>query len=286
MQFKRYEDVSEFYDRAEPFLLAHEAENCLMLGLCNNLMTTDFYREPPYLGLVEDRGDVAGAVLRTPPHNLILSAAMDENAVAAILDDVGAAYDSLPGVVGPKTSSKRFAELWAGKMGKNCRLNMAERIYRLAAVRPVSGVSGEGRPAGQEDRDLLIRWFMDFSAEALEGMPNEDAERGVDLRLSREPNMGGLRIWWDAGQPVSFAGYGGPTPNGIRIGPVYTPPELRGHGYASACVAALSQEMLDRGRKFCFLFTDLSNPTSNHVYQSIGYEPVSDVDEYRFEDRA
>ena len=70
--------------------------------------------------------------------------------------------------------------------------------------------------------------------------------------------------------------------SGIRIGPVYTPPALRGRGYASACVARLSQDKLDEGRTFCFLYTDLSNPTSNHIYQEIGYEPVCDVADYRF----
>jgi predicted GNAT family acetyltransferase len=79
-----------------------------------------------------------------------------------------------------------------------------------------------------------------------------------------------------------MAGYAGPTPHGIRIGPVYTPPGQRGRGYASACVARLSQDMLDAGRTYCFLYTDLTNPTSNHIYQQIGYEPVCDVAEYRF----
>jgi predicted GNAT family acetyltransferase len=79
-----------------------------------------------------------------------------------------------------------------------------------------------------------------------------------------------------------MAGYAGPTPNGIRVGPVYTPPHLRGRGYASACVAALSQELLDTGHKFCFLFTDLLNATSNHIYQVIGYQPIVDVDMYQF----
>lgn len=71
----------------------------------------------------------------------------------------------------------------------------------------------------------------------------------------------------------------------LRVAPVYTPPELRGRGYASACVAAVTQAQFDRGRRFCFLFTDLANPTPNEIYQAIGYEPVCDVDEYRFEAR-
>src|SRR5262249_2708804 len=134
------------------------------------------------------------------------------------------------------------------------------------------------------DRDLLIKWLIDFEEEALGLRVHDRTEKQVDNRLTGDPQLMGWRIWCDEGKPVSLVGYGGRTENGIRVGPVYTPPELRGHGYASACVAATSQELLDKGRKFCFLFTDLSNPTSNHIYQSIGYEPVSDVDEYRFGD--
>ena len=89
-------------------------------------------------------------------------------------------------------------------------------------------------------------------------------------------------IWEVDNTPVSMAGYAGPTPNGIRIGAVYTPPELRNNGYASAVTAGLSQYLLDSGKDFCFLFTDLLNPTSNKIYQQIGYQPVCDVDRYLF----
>ncbi len=89
-------------------------------------------------------------------------------------------------------------------------------------------------------------------------------------------------LWEDAGEVVALAGAAGPTPRGIRIGPVYTPPDRRGRGYASNLVAEVSRRQLAAGRSFCFLFTDLANPTSNHIYQTIGYEPVVDVDQYRF----
>ena len=77
--------------------------------------------------------------------------------------------------------------------------------------------------------------------------------------------------------------YGGPTPNGARIGPIYTPPDQRRRGYGSALTADLTQLQLDRGRRFCFLFTDLANPTSNSIYQQIGYRPVSDSAQWAFE---
>ena len=88
---------------------------------------------------------------------------------------------------------------------------------------------------------------------------------------------GGFPLWEDGGAVVSASGWGGPTPNGIRIGPVYTPPELRGRGYATALVAELSQTLLDEGRRFCFLFTDLANPTSNAIYERIGYVRVCEA---------
>ena len=91
-----------------------------------------------------------------------------------------------------------------------------------------------------------------------------------------------------AGDVVSIAGWGGATPNGIRIGPVYTPPELRRHGYATALTADLSQSLLDGrlfdgGRRFCFLYTDLANPTSNAIYERIGYVRAAESAEILFE---
>jgi len=88
------------------------------------------------------------------------------------------------------------------------------------------------------------------------------------------------------GKPVSLAGFGGPTPNGLRIGPVYTPPEHRGHGFGSAVTAAASQVALDHGKRFCFLYTDLANPTSNAIYMRLGYRPVCDSREVAFRARS
>jgi predicted GNAT family acetyltransferase len=136
------------------------------------------------------------------------------------------------------------------------------------------------RLATIDDRDLLIAWVDAFLVEALERRSLDEAAVLVDRSF-----RAGTRTWYlweDGDRPVSVAASGGPTPHGIRIGPVYTPRELRRHGYASAVTAAASQAELDHGRRFVFLFTDLSNPTSNKIYQQIGYEPVIDVDQVAF----
>jgi predicted GNAT family acetyltransferase len=151
---------------------------------------------------------------------------------------------------------------------------MEERIFELAEVIPPLPVNGAIRAATPDDRPLLVDWLTAFGREAL---GEDDATRvaaSVDDWLAGK----GRSLWlWDDGGPRSLTGVGGRTPNGTRIGPVYTPPDHRGRGYASALVAAVSQAQLDAGLKFCFLYTDLTNRTSNKIYQAIGYRPVTDA---------
>ena len=135
----------------------------------------------------------------------------------------------------------------------------------------------------REDEELVLEWYANFHRDGLGDDPDPSRVKKQVLRyMNAEKLYRGLMIWDLDGKPVSMAGYSGPTPNGIRIGAVYTPPDLRRKGYASACTAGLSQHLLDLGFQFCFLFTDLLNPTSNHIYQQIGFEPVCDVDQYSF----
>ncbi len=283
MRLVRFDDAPAFYARADQFLLAREAEHNLMLGLCSTLIQQPGHYQDPYMVLVADGDAVVAAALRTPPFNLVLSLILDEARAGAALDliarDTHALYGTLPGVGGPIPVSQTFAAQWHALTGQPYRISMRERIYRLDAVTPVTGVPGTFRRATPADRPLLDDWIYGFYREALGTSERDSAERWVDDALTSP--VRGLYLWEDA-DPVALAGYGGPTPHSMRIGPVYTPPEWRRKGYASACVAALSQLMLDEGRHFCTLFTDLSNPTSNHIYQTVGYRPVCDVDVYAF----
>jgi predicted GNAT family acetyltransferase len=127
------------------------------------------------------------------------------------------------------------------------------------------------RPATPADLDVLAAWvqaFRESIGEAFLGGARELAEQRI--------RDGEMFLWHVEGQPVAMAGAIGPTRNGIRIVLVYTPPEHRNRGYASNLVATLTQHQLDAGRRFCFLTTDLTNPTSNKIYRQIGYRPVSE----------
>lgn len=287
MRLHRFEDINQFYPRVEPFLLAREAQHCLMLGLCTTLMKANIYEQPPYLACVEDQGEVVAVALRTPPHFLILSEVKDSSPLSLVVKDAYDLYPDLQGITGPTESCRLFAEYWGRLTEQRFYRAQAMRLYRQDVVQSVKNVSGQPDIPGEADRETLTRWWMAFAAEALmEEISPEVAERNVKIRLEGPAELRGLRVWRDQGEVVSLVGYGGLTPNGIRIGPVYTPPELRGRGYASALTASVSQEMFDRGRKFCFLFTDLNNPTSNHIYQEIGYRPVMDADTYHFEGKS
>jgi hypothetical protein len=276
LTLRRFENVEDFEARALPFLVEREAENNLFLGICANIRAGRY--SDPYLCVVEQGDDVVGAAFRTPPHQLGLSHIVDAEALGAIAEDVRAAFETLPGVVGRTDDARAFAQAWSEITGQRFTVGMNQRIYETEQAHAPEGVNGEFRDATPAERDLLVDWVRAFHDEA--GGILTSAEEAVDFRLGEE--YGGLVIWWD-GSPVSMAGYGGPTPNGARVGPVYTPRELRGRGYASACTAALTKRLLDSGRRFVFLYTDLANPTSNSIYQKIGYRPVCDVDQYRFE---
>jgi GNAT superfamily N-acetyltransferase len=290
MQLARFADIDEFAARAEPYLLAHEATHCLSLGLLATLPGEPLPGgEIPYMALVEDQGAVVLVAMQTPPFGLILSLLAPDvaanpdatqQALALVADNVWSRYpDRLPGVNAPVPVSRLFAEQWRRQSGRAARLDVQERAYQLEKVIPAADVPGTFRPVAEDDRDLLMRWMAEYADEAL---PQERINPAAWVeRYFASPSRGGYL--WEDGGPVTWVGYGNPTAHGIRIGPVYTPPEHRGCGYASACVAATSQRLLESGRAFCFLFTDLANPTANHIYQMVGYHPVNDVDVYEFE---
>jgi RimJ/RimL family protein N-acetyltransferase len=281
MKLERFANAADFYERAKPQLLGHEACHSLILGIAGQLIDhPELFREEPYLATVEEGAEVIAAALMTPPFGPVLSLGFVPEGLGLLAGDLHRSYPTLPGVLGPIDAARSFAETWEDLSRQPCRRKRAERVHRLEKVIPAAGVPGRLRRATEADQDLLTEWFVAFGKEALQEVTDpEAASHSVDAYLSTQ----GMGLYlWENEEPVSVAGRCRPTPNGVTVNYVYTPPEHRNQGYASASVAALSQHLLDEGYRYCFLFTDLANPTSNRIYNAVGYEPVCDVDEYEF----
>jgi predicted GNAT family acetyltransferase len=285
VEVERLADASAFFAEAEPFLLADEARHNLILGIAGTIRDSPDHYAARDFWLVLDGGKVVAAGLRTPPYNLVLARPESPQALAALAEAL--AGEELPGVVGAEPEAVDFASLWTERTGIPARTNMRQGVYALERVEPPPTPPGSARVATTHDREIALRWWIAFAEEALhESSPGTElAEVMIDYRLS-SPSAG-ILLWEDGGRPVSLAAWSGPTPNGIRVSPVYTPPELRGNGYATALTAELSQRLLDGrlfegGRRFCFLFTDLANPTSNAIYERIGYRRVAEAAEIVF----
>ena len=281
MVVEELEDGAAFLDAVERFLLRYEARNNLVLGIAGNLRDNPGVYDDHRSWVVRDGREVLCAALRTPPYNLVLAGPTTVPALEALAEWLHARSAELPGVTGAVPEAADFARLWSARAGVEARPRMSQHIYRLETLRPPEGVPGRARQGTSTDRALLVEWVDAFAREAVgDHGPTHAPERIVDARLER--GTGGFSIWED-GVPVSLAGWGGTTPNGVRIGPVYTPPEHRRRGYGGAVTAAVTAERLAAGRRFCFLYTDAANPTSNDIYARIGYERVCDSVDLAFD---
>jgi predicted GNAT family acetyltransferase len=287
MRINRYKDPRKFQSKLENFLLQYEAENNLLLGILAGLIAGEFLEHPPYLIQVIENEETQLAVMRTPPFPVLFSFSphpLEKNVVDQVLQELWGEFGSeLAGFTGEKYLAADLSDRWGQFSGKKPNLKMAMRIYKLTQVQPAARVPGSMRPVDEGDKSLVLDWYARFHQDAMGEEPEQEmVKKGAERYFRADHQQRGLMLWEVEGKPVSMAGYTGPTTNGIRVGVVYTPPEQRNKGYASACTAELSEYLLDLGFKFCFLFTDLLNPTSNRIYQQIGYGPVCDVDRYEF----
>jgi predicted GNAT family acetyltransferase len=279
MHITVYPTAPEFLRDVRPSLEAHEAADGLMLGLAIRLVDEPLaYGDPPYLAAVINGRRLILAALMTPPHNLILSSELEDAAEALDLlaSDLEERSWAVPGTLGPERLVEAFADRWTHRTGLVARPGMRQRIYELRRVSHPRYSPGRLRPATAEEAGLIAAWMEAFQDEAVPGSARTTPETFI-----RRVAEGSVFVWDDGG-PVCVAMKTRPTQHGVSVGGVYTPPELRRRGYATSCVAALSQRLLDAGFEYCTLFTDLSNPTSNDIYQQIGYRPVCDVRQIGF----
>jgi RimJ/RimL family protein N-acetyltransferase len=279
MDVQQHQDPQAFIDLASPFYGVDTLRHTVALTVMARFLTME-RAFTPYMATLHDAGQLVGAAFRTPPWPIIASGLPTD---AGALDTFIAHWlehdPEVPGVSGPRENAEALAGAWVRHTGGTVCEAMASRLFRLGTLNPPT-TSGAGRQATEDDLDLIVKWRVDFEIEALgHDRVADDGPTAVRRMLEMEYS---LVLWEDRGEPVSMAVASAPIGGMSRVGPVYTPPEHRAHGYGSAATAAVSQAAREAGAQDVILFTDLANPTSNSIYQKIGYRPMYDSTEIEF----
>jgi len=223
---------------------------------------------------------------RTPPHNLSISgrpADLDCNLGLLVSELAGEGW-AITGAFAPAPIARLFAEKWAEKMQVGFQLTRKSNLLVLRQVPlgaprlPVPVGQSRLRPAGEQDLALIARWCYGFTLEIFKSADETEARQMAEQRIRDRD----VFVWEDGGQLVSMAMKNRPTRRNICVSQVYTPPELRGKGYATACVAELSRQLLQSRWEFCTLFVDVANLPACRAYQKIGYSLVCEYEEYHF----
>jgi uncharacterized protein len=274
------------FNNPQPFLAAagemlyeKESANNLMLGISERLIIDpDAYQNPFFATVVDHKDALVLAAIMTPPHNIILAGCENfEKGFTVLITHLQANQICVPGVIAPVDLAERFVKTWKAIVGQPGRITMRQRIYELCNVRMPPKPPGNFRPAGLEDSPKIGSWLQEFSKEALGETNDLDLQRAE--RIIRNDQV---FTWENEGKIVSMALKTRPIAHSITISGVYTPPEHRQKGYATALVAQLSERLLKSGYQYVNLFTDLDNPTSNAIYQKIGFYSVCDFQMHRF----
>ncbi|MET7616930.1 GNAT family N-acetyltransferase [Streptomyces sp. NPDC005408] len=276
------EDVDDFLARAGEFLRSRPVPHIMQLTWAERLRTRGaaaYGLQAPVFGRLERAGEVLATFQRLPPRGLGLTPLTPEQAdtLAAHLAALG---HSVPSVSADHDTATAFAEAWQRHTGATPTLRVRLRLYRLGKLTPPEPLAaGRGRLVGEQDHEQLMCWCREFATDVGE-VVSIDADSWAGTRFADK-----RYTFWETpdGTPVSMAGVN-PMVAGqmIQVDPVYTPAHLRGRGYAGAVSVEVSRAALAAGATEVVLFANAANPTSNALYQRIGYVPVTDFGAYGF----
>ncbi|MBS4194364.1 GNAT family N-acetyltransferase [Lederbergia citri] len=273
LKLRKYDDYEEFKSDVLPHLYKHEVENNLPIGILGSLTEESTI----YLMATITRDEeMLIVLLQTHPKQIIISRPpemSDEEAVeiAKLIRDQ---VENIPGLIGERDFTDKAVNIIDKS---NFFVQMNQRIYELTKVKKEADTNGKLRLVTMEDLSVVKQWVYLFCEEADEKISLEESEEKAIAIIKNER----MYAWETDGRIVTMACISRPTRTNICISLVFTPLENRKKGFASSCVSALSQLMLDKGYKTTSLYTDLDNPTSNKIYMEIGYEPIMDSILYR-----
>jgi predicted GNAT family acetyltransferase len=279
MEIFVYQTATDFITKVGPRLEADEARYGLISGIARQVAVNPHYYgiDDPWFCSVNNKTNICAAAWRTPPYNVGMALFSGNQAVIAdcLTQAIYDRWPVIPGAIGDRDLVEPFIDGWCRFTGASIKSSMAQRIYRLDKINNLALIPGGLRPATRDDLDLVTTWTKAFYLDTF-GMADDSIP---EFEITPKITSGDVYIWEDD-RPVSMAAKCRPTDHGLAVGYVYTPPEYRHRGYATACVARVCREILNDGYRFCTLYADLANPTSNSIYQKIGFRPVGDSVDY------
>ena len=287
MNFTQYSDIKHFYMDTYDLLMRHEAQNVIPLGniiIGNEGKDKTDWRDSAnwFMATITDDKSILLTAVMTTPKNLTLYATDNKNdniALNSLVDGIIKNDIHIPGVMAEKSLAEMFAQSYAVKRGIEYTVAKNQRIYELSQVNVEIPSIGTVRLATKKDMSFLPYWMKGFDSDCFgDSLATGGSTDNYLYRMSDNR----LYILEDNGMPVSMAKISRDLQTVCVVGLVYTPPYFRGKGYATSCVAAVSQFGLDRGFTKCVLYTDLANPISNSIYMKIGYKPICDSIEIKF----
>ncbi|MER6087577.1 GNAT family N-acetyltransferase [Streptomyces bluensis] len=274
------EDIDDFLARAGDFLRSRPALHNTPLTVIEKWRTRPDAFDPGTVlfGRLESDGEVQAIFYLPPTRRLTLTLLSPEraDALAAHLTGLGHA---LSGVTADHDTATAFAEAWQRHTGATPTLRVRMHLYRLSTLTPPTPPpDGRSRLVGEQDREHLMRWCRELAADLGETV-TINADSWNSTRFAEKH----YTFWENPdGTPVSMAGANPMVAGMVRVDPVYTPAHLRGRGYAAAVTAEVSRAALAAGATEVVLFTDAGNPTSNALYERLGYRRVADWAPYDF----
>ncbi|HET7326944.1 MAG TPA: GNAT family N-acetyltransferase [Nocardioidaceae bacterium] len=268
-------DAARFRELVFPYLQHDPVLHTVLLTSVESRTGADVVDEDPptFASVHGDGGAVVAAAMHTRSHGIFLGGLQREYA-GAVADAFAATSPDAATLEALTSTASVFVQRWQTLLGVGVSKAGGTRLHLLRELHGAAAAGGPRRGT-EADVDLLTAWVDAFGRElGMAGGISSAAVRGW-TKTRR------VWLWEDDGRPVSLAAHQLPCHGVTRIGPVYTPPEQRGHGYASALTAHISAVQRGHGSQVC-LFTELDNPTSNKIYAAIGFEPVADFARYSF----
>jgi GNAT superfamily N-acetyltransferase len=266
MSWQFTDDADVFASHAHQLLVGDPVENTITLTVLENIRSGN-PATPTLFGWYDDNS-VLGAVSLTPPHELVL-AVVPTHSVESLVAGLRSRSVSFHGVRGAQSIAELFATSWADATGAGWRTSVRQRLYELGALVPPHDVPGRARRAREADLAISTQFFAAFQAECHDS--GDDPGAVIRDRIAAD------LLWlWEDGEVTSMAARNRTAAGVARVGPVYTPPNHRRHGYGAAVTAACSADARASGTARVALFTDLANPTSNAIYQRLGYRSIRD----------